>query len=340
MSIVSIGEELRIQKLKQSFDVLISAYASTFEDLRRFAVRWDAIVTDQYRTELAELAGKAGPAFHGGGRLSDFQASFRAVLQQHQDRAEGYLSGLHRELSESAAALTTIVSSLNSGPQDQELSEALAGLRRAADLQDLTSVRRRILELSGTLTECIVSLRRQNTLVIAQLKDEINLLHRHIDQLQSGAQGETGDSGGASAPAGLPAMVQEAIAADRSFCLLLVQLQNLDAIRKREGASGAAQIIGYCLQRIRNMKLPASHVGVWNSTVLAALLTEDCGQLDVSHVITRELGGYRSIPIDGVPKEINVRVSTALLKRPRSERADRTAQRLSALLRALGSPAA
>ena len=338
MSMVSIGEELRGQHLRQILDALLLAYASTFDDLRRFAVEWDASVTEEYRTALSGLASKAGTACQSGSRLSEFQVAVRKTLEAYKRRAEAYLAGLQGKLSDSAEALARLVSSLATGQQhhDQELDNALADLRRTAGFADIVEVRRHLVGLTATFTECVASIRRQNSLVVAQLTDEINLLHRQIEHLQSVGKSGSEDGPSVCSTAGLPASVEDLIVSDQPFSLLLVRVQNLDVIRSKDGLAGAAEVAGYCLRRMTDLKMPISQIGVWSDNVLAALLAVDYGPLNVGHMITGHLGGVHSIPIDGIPRQFDLRVSTALLKRPSAEARDRTYQRLAALLQALG----
>lgn len=340
MSIVSIAEELRVHQLKQVLDSLRQAYTCTFEDLGRCAVAWDEAVTHQYRTALADIAVRSGAASRSVPLLAEFQASVRRTLESHKQRAEEYLAALHRQLRESAEALSSLVCSLATQEGDgQVIGDALVELRRTADLDDIAEVRRQVLGLTATLTECVESIRRQNSLVVAQLTDEISLLHRQIERLQPAAKAESKEGSPGHCTVGLPAMVEDAIVADRPFCLALVYVRDLDTIRVQDGASRAAEVADYCLRRMTELSLPISQAGIWNAGILGALLPEDSVQLDVSRVITRGLGGIHSIHIDGVLQKYDLRVSTALLNRPRAELRARTYQRLAALLHALGSPA-
>ncbi len=340
MSIVSIAEELRVHQLKQVLDSLRQAYACTFEDLGRCAVAWDEAVTHQYRTALADIAVRSGAASRSVPLLAEFQASVRRTLESHKQRAEDYLAALHRQLRESAEALSRLVCSLATQEGDgQVIGDALVELRRTADLDDIAEVRRQVLGLTATLTECVESIRRQNSLVVAQLTDEISLLHRQIERLQPTAKAESKEGSPGPCTVGLPAMVEDAIVADRPFCLALVYVRDLDTIRVQDGASRAAEVADYCLRRMTELSLPISQAGIWNAGILGALLAEDSVQLDVSRVITRGLGGVHSIHIDGVLQKYDLRVSTALLNRPSAELRARTYQRLAALLHALGSPA-
>ena len=340
MSIVSIAEELRGQQLRQVLDGVVRAYAGTFEDLKRFAVDWDEAATGTYRSALTRLNAQASGACRAGSEITVFEESVRHALEAHKSGAEAFLARLRDQLRENAAALQQLVTSLtvDSGDTEQKLNDSLSSLRRAAQLDDLNEVRRQILTLSDTLKDCVVGIKRQNSLVIAQLSEEINLLHRRIDQLQSPAKPEEEEAH--RSKESLTNAVDKCIAGDRPFSLLLVRVQNLDARRSDDGAAQSDDITTYCLQRIAELDLPISHLGAWNARVLGALIAGDCSQVNASLSASRQLNGIHSLTVDGVARSFNLRVNTALLHRPQAESRERTFQRLGALLNALGASTA
>ena len=153
-------------------------------------------------------------------------------------------------------------------------------------------------------------MRAQNQFAVAQLKDEIRLLHQ---KLQAGRP--------SAAPAGetwnrqdIDHRVDELLKQNVSFCLVLIVLKNLKPLTSRYSAAAVEDALQGLQVRLRDVLGGASVLGRWTANQFIAILSSSpSSAMAASREAAQKLGEPYSFTHKGVPSTITFQVASGVV---------------------------
>jgi GGDEF domain-containing protein len=129
-------------------------------------------------------------------------------------------------------------------------------------------------------------MRASNQLAVAQLKDEIRLLH---EEVQTARQSQKPDPSAESRQR-ITSRMEEFINNDKAFSVLLVVVRNLDGLRNCYSASVIDSALRGFQSRFENILPSSSAIGRWAKDQFAAILSTAPGNaMDMSADVVRKL---------------------------------------------------
>src|SRR5258708_31564482 len=111
------------------------------------------------------------------------QSSFRGELRDFRDRSAGRLAHLLAEVKAAREAVQGFAESVSASDTDHEvqIKESLGQLEVISRSVNPQEMQRGIHQATGSINGSIAVMRRSHQVAIAQLRDEIRLLHQQID---------------------------------------------------------------------------------------------------------------------------------------------------------------
>lgn len=170
-----------LDRLEELHRTAVNCYSSALRSTEQNAVELDAGQTAHFRAQLQALRDRLR-SDGGPQQLESVQASFDTELKNYRDKTGEQVQKLRREVQAAAAALETFAGSISESEVNLEsgLKRELKVLSRSADSDDLQAMRDVIRASTAKIASSFEQMRSSNQLAIAQLKDEIRLLHQEV----------------------------------------------------------------------------------------------------------------------------------------------------------------
>jgi GGDEF domain-containing protein len=252
--------------------MILDCYVSAIRSLARYAVNLDETITRPHRESLSALAVdvEAGDLQ----TVAASNATFSTLVRDYRDQAAGYLGGLREELASTARAFQEILTSLcdSDGDHEKSLRGILGRLRTVSKATDAAVIRAVLVPATESIERSLEEIRRQHQLTVVQFQQEIRVLHKRIDELETSAsidnltklftRRET-EQRIAAAPAG-------------GYRLLLVRVAGFRV-------PAVAQLAATFAKRLRNSLPEGTAIGRWTAEGFVALL-----ELTMPEAVTRK----------------------------------------------------
>jgi GGDEF domain-containing protein len=180
--------------------------------------------------------------------------------------------------------------------------------------EDLGEIRHGLQDARSNLAASFEQLRRSNQLVIAQLQDEIRLLHQAIQSERRALF--TDRSSGAWNHQKMAERIEELLRQDDPFCLLLVKVRNFKRTEGRHSRTVVEGALKSILTRFQNLAGEDAMLGRWSENEFLAILPmEPADALTLSREATRKLSGNYSVQENGVAQNIVLQVNSGIVER-------------------------
>ena len=276
-----------LERLEELHHTAVNCYSQALRSTEQHAIELDSAQIAHFRAQLQNLRERlrdqAAPR-----ELESVQASFDAELKDYRDKTGEQVERLRREVRAAAAALESFAGSINETEDTLEsgLKRELSSLNQIAESDDIQVIRGAIQASTAKISASIQQMRSSNQLAIAQLKDEIRLLHREV---QAARHSQTQDPSAESRQR-IAGRMEEFINKNASFSVLLVVVRNLDGLQNCYSVNIIDNALRGFQTRFENI-LPASTVlGRWTRDQFAAILSTPPGNaIDMSADIVRKL---------------------------------------------------
>lgn len=222
-------------------------------DLRTLFERWERAKTPEQLRHVQEL--------------------FSGELRDYHTAADEQLRRLRRNLDAAARALEEFAGKTAASGDDheKELKQALKKLDAALTNDNLEEIRAAIRSASAGISASFEQMQALNHLAIAQLKDEIRVLHEKCQRSRPPATKEQQPVETWSQP-GVDDQIEALLRRDASFCLVLVVLRNFKTLAGRNSNSVMADALQSLQVRLRGTLGNASTVGRWTTNQFFAIL--------------------------------------------------------------------
>lgn len=294
----SVTELDRLEELHRK---ALQCYSGALRSTEQNAIELDAAEAAHFRAQLQALRDQLkadGPP----NELEAVQTSFEAELKEYHDKASGQIQHLRQEVQAAAAAVESFAGSITESDENLEsgIQRELNSLNKTAASNDIEAIRGAIHASTAKIAADMKEMRSSNQLAIAQLKDEIRLLHQ---QVQSGRRPQTPDPSEESHEQ-MSGRMQEFIRKKTPFSVLLVVIRNLEGLQNCYAADTIEGAVRGFQSRFENILPSTAIVGRWAKNQFAAILsTAPSNAMEMSREVVRKLTEPVIIPQNGEPEK-------------------------------------
>lgn len=315
---------ISLQKTMIDLDGRQSMQKYLGEQLRRailttaeYAVEIDPEKLRQCRENLQKIAQRAESA-PTSAEVDTVQASFRGEVRLYRDQAHEALSQLRAELCSARDTMRNLSEGMmHSGKELQRsVNKELGVLKQTAQQDDITIIRKAIDDASEAITSSCTKLKQQQDLVVAQLLDEIQTLHKQAEKERRAAQ--TDPDTGAWNRQKLDSKITDLILLNQPFCLFLIVIGNDPQLAQEHSSARYNGAIRVMLERARQLLKDDTMEGRWSRNTFALLTDLAASSLPVNaQRIEDALRRRYSIQDDGAAHEVFLDVHVRLVERLR-----------------------
>jgi GGDEF domain-containing protein len=276
-----------LERLEELHRTAVNCYSEALRSTEQNAIELDTAQAGHFRAQLQalrdQLRADAGPR-----EMESVQTSFETELKDYRDKAGSQIQKLRREVQAAAAAVESFAGSINESEDNLEtgLKRELNSLNQSAASSDIQVIRTAVRAATSKIAESVDQMRASNHLAIAQLKDEIRLLHQEVQAVR---RTQTPDPSSESRQR-MAGRMEEFIKRNAPFSVLLVVLRNLDGLQNCYSADIIASALRGFQGRFENILPSSAILGRWANDQFAAILsTAPSSAMEMSSEVVRKL---------------------------------------------------
>jgi len=305
-----------------------SSYAMAIRSAAEYAVELDSVQAAELRQHLETLQ-KAAENAHQAEDFRAVESSFRGELRDYRDRAQDWLARMRSEMQGTAQALQSLADGLSSSGTgyEQQLNVDLQALRNAADGSNLAQIRATIKSAVASIALSLDQMQRANRLTVAQLHDEIRLLHREMDNERKALF--TDPASGAWNREKINSRLEEILERGDAFCVVVAWLSNF---KRAKGKSSQALIEGALkalVKRAHGILGRDAMLGRWDEDEFVVIVEAVTARaIALSTELSQRLSLRYVVQVDGVSCQLPLRVNTTVVDRSRDSDAAQFRERL------------
>jgi GGDEF domain-containing protein len=335
ISILKTGSKM--ERLERDKSVALECYGLAIASTEQNVIEVDQEQASLFRAELQELVRQLGEEATPE-QLRKIQDRFRDDLREYRNSTHEQIRQLRKEMDAALSALEEFAggTTAHGDVHEKTLKRALKSLEGAAFSGRFEDIRAMIRAASADILSSFAQMRVQNQLAMAQLKDEIRVLHQRIQ--------------GAPRSAALAAetwnrhdidhRIDEMLKQNTSFCLVLIVLKNLKSLTSRYSSAVAEDALQALEVRLHDSLAGASMLGRWTANQFVAILhVSPSSAMAASRDASQKLGEPYSFTHNGVPSTLVFQVAAGVVDYQAGSDALKFQPKLASLSAALGGGA-
>jgi GGDEF domain-containing protein len=342
MAVISIRKSVsdldrldEVRKRDEMTNSVLDCYALAIDSSAHYAVEIDPALAVEYRRNLRTLEGKARAA-ESAAALRDVQASFRGELREYRDKSAGAMKKLHLELENAAAAMMIFADTVasNGANHEHEVHTELRRLETVSRSNSVEEIRGGIGEAINSIQGSVQQMQRSNQLVVAQLQDEIRILHQQIDAERKAL--DTDRASGAWNRQKIELHLDNMLSQSHPFCLLLIWVRNykrLESMYSRNVLEGTLKAL---FGRLVALAGDEAVIGRWRDDQFVAVVDTVPGNaVALSAEANRKLSGSYSVQENGLAQKVAVQALAGVVDRAKGVDSARFREKLEQLAGAI-----
>lgn len=291
-------------------------YTLAIQSVSQYAVEVDPNQIAEFRLHLKGIE-RQWLAAKGADSLLDVQASFRGELREYRDQTREQLARLRKELESAAAAMSSFAGEIASHGADheKELKSELERLDHVGASDDLQQIRGGIRTAVGEIAVSLDQMCRGNQLIVAQLQDEIRVLHQEFQAERRALF--TDQASGAWTRQKLDLKIHELLRQEDRFSIVAVAVRNLPRIKLDYSRTLVEVTLKALLMRLRGTLGADTMIGRWDEQEFVAILDLEPETIaPIAHELAKKLCGPYSAQENGLAHNVLLDVATAALAHP------------------------
>ncbi len=276
-----------LERLEELHRTAVHCYSEALHSTEQNAIELDSAQAAHFRAQLQTLRDRLR-ADALAGDLEGVRNSFDAELKDYQEKARQQIQRLRDEVQAAAAAVENFAGSVNQSETGlaSAIQRELSGLNQTARSEDIREIRRAIEEATSVISADIQQMRASNQLAIAQLKDEIRLLHQEV---RAARRAQTPEPVPESRQQ-MNGRIEEFIQKKTPFSVLLVVVHNLEGLQNCYSVNVIESALHAFQSRFENVLPSSAIVGRWTKNQFAAVLSAAPGNaIERSNEVVRKL---------------------------------------------------
>ena len=332
ISLFKTGHEMgRLENFKK---VALECYGLAIASTEQNVIEVDHEQAALFRGELQVLINQLGAATSPE-QLQNIQDLFGDELREYRDSTHEQLRQLRKEMHAAVSALDEFAGNAVTRGDDheKELKRALKNLEAAAFSGRFEEIRAAIRIASADILSSFEQMRAKNQLAVAQLKDEIRLLHQRIQAgcRSAAAVSETWNR------QDIDRQIDEMLKQNTSFCLVLIVLKNLKPLTSRYSAGAVEDALQALQVRLRDTLGAESMLGRWTANQFVAILNvSPSSAMAASRDAAQKLAEPYSFTHNGIPSTLVFQVAAGVVDHQAGSDVLKFQPKLASLSAALG----
>ncbi len=373
---LSIAKNIaELDRLANARGDVLASYAQTVRDTAAHLPE----IRREFLTPCQDGLRAAATIIEGAREPEQWQEAGTAVrnaLARFREETTRFVQSLQNNLASTSAMLQRLMGQLGSmgGDQHEGLQRDLGQLREVVHHDDVTAIRRVVSETADRMMVRLEELKREQSLVVAQLQEEIQILHRQLADRASASRPAApapalqpaphaavpnatvvdGLPNPAAAPEPAPepevpnGMRREEFAAalklkadqGENFSVSIFWLSNLAQLFTRHEPDVVIEMMNLATARIRESVLDNPLWTRWEDDCFAICTNESKAQAArSSQALSAHISGEYAVPLHGQTTRLPLRVVVGVVERSKDESADKTMARLNQMAKSLRSMA-
>ncbi len=267
----------------------MNCYSQAIDSTGEHAVDLDTAQLALFRAQLQALKKRVRDAAEPD-QLRGVGDAFDSGLRDYQKRARESIERLRKDLAAAAAALDAFSGSVAETGTDleTEVKQEIRQLDRLVESDDIREIRRGIRTSTAKIAASLEQMQSRNQLAIAQLKDEIRLLHQEIEAANRAKPIEPADE--TIERKQMNARLDELMRQGKLCSVMLVVIRNLEGLRNCHSASVIDSSLEAFAARFQAILPGAVLFGRWSEHHFAAVLgTEQASTIALSREVVQQL---------------------------------------------------
>jgi GGDEF domain-containing protein len=305
-----------LDRLGKLLQTVTAGYESAVRSTAQYAIEVDPLEAQLFRQHIEtlgdQLCSAAAPE-----HWDALQTSFRSELRAFRDQATEQLARMRADLKAAASAMLTFADSVASSGLDHEeqVQIELGQLKSAMECENLSQIRTAIGSAVGAIAASVAKMQSSHQLVVAQLRDEMRLLHKQIDTERRTLY--TDRETGLWNRQKLDAQIVDRLENGQHFCLLLVRLRHLKRLEHKYTRPVVVGAVKAFLECFTAMIGEGAFLGRWNEESFAAILDiEQAEAIAISQRATAKLSGTYSVQEKGAWLNVPLQAVAAVAGHP------------------------
>jgi GGDEF domain-containing protein len=274
-----------LDRLEEVNRAAVNCYVQALRSSGQHAVELDATQAAHFRSQLQALREKL-EADAGARQLESAQSNFDTELRDYSEKTRAQIHRLRKDVQAATAAVEAFAGTVTESELMLEsgLKRDLQHLNQTAASDDIQEIRGAIHATTAKIAASVEQMRASNQLAIAQLKDEIRLLHQEVQAARRAKAEPTPES------RQLDNRIDEMIRKNTPFSVLLVVIRNLEGL----GNCHSAEVVGNAIHdfqaRFQNILPSSAIVGRSGPDQFAAILVAPpSNAMEMSSEVVRKL---------------------------------------------------
>jgi GGDEF domain-containing protein len=317
--------------------VLHECFALAIDSSAHCAIEVDPSLAVDLRTHLKVIGAQARTAVSGD-QLRALQSSFHSQLCDYRDQSAERLKKVRKEIVDATAAMQIFAATVASNGEnhEQEVSTQLRGLEHATQNSTIEQIRTGVGAAIDGIESSVLQMKRGNQLIVAQLQDEIRLLHQEIEQERKALY--TDVASGAWNRQKVNTHLDNLLRQNRPFCVLLLRVRNLKHLETQYSRDVVHGTLKVLLSRFAAMTGEEGVLGRWSTDQFVAILDMPAARaIALSAEAAAKLSETYIMKENGRTQKVTVHATAGVTERPSGGDSTIFHQKLEQLSEAISS---
>jgi GGDEF domain-containing protein len=305
-----------LEHVEEQLRAACGAYVHALSSTRQYAVDFDSAELVLFQTHLDSLVELAKRA-SSREEWESVQASLRGELREYRDKSIERIGKLRSDIQAAAEAMNAFATSVSAAGEDhqKEIDESVKQLRRAQICENLAEIRSIVAAATHAITESVTRMQNAHQLVVAQLRDELRLLHQQVENERRAALLDRAT--GVWNRQTLDSKLSELLALDEPFSILLVRLRNLKRLEELHSQTMVQSALKALLKRLAAMLSDDVVIGRWTEEHFMAILPLDASSaIGLQREASKRLTGTYTVQENGLSYTLSLQAIAGLVGRP------------------------
>ncbi len=314
----SVDDLSRLEELEKRetlSSVIRDSYALAIHTTGRYAVEFDPALATEFRGHLKQIEEQSRAAvsteqFHAA------QSSFRGELREYRDKSVEHLKRMRQEVESAAAAMGIFAETVASNGEnhEQQVGSQIQSLTAIARSNSIEEVRGGINAAVAGIQSSVQQIQRGNQLIIAQLQDEIRVLHLQFEEERRALF--TDRASGAFNRQKIDIHIDNLLRQNQPFCMLLVSVRNLKRIESQNSRTVAEGMLKALTTRFAVIVGADAVIGRWAEDQFVAVLDIPASRaIQLSAEVARKLSGGYAIQENGLSHTVVLQTTAGVIDR-------------------------
>lgn len=258
-----------LDKLEELSRTAVSCYTQAVRSAEVHAIDVDPALVSHFRAQLQLLETRLEETVNSR-ELQEVQEGFDTELRAYQEKTRNKIEQLRKDMQAAKEAVEALANSITGSESDLDvdLKQELQRLNRLSDCDSLQEIREGIHKATARIAASFEQMRSCNRIAIAQMRDEIRLLHQEIQEAKKRPEPVVV----VESQRKINSHVEDLQKRGAAFSVLLVVVNNLEGLRNCYSVELIENGLKSFERRLSGTVPDALMVGRWSSEQFAAVM--------------------------------------------------------------------